>query len=73
MNRIFLGKPVHWAVVAVLIVGGWILGRMRLHVTNFNEFVILLLVVSVAVLAIVLKTSRPHEQVTRDPIEPDES
>jgi hypothetical protein len=73
MSRIFLGKPLHWALAALLVAGGWVLGHRRLHVTDFNLFVILLLVVSAATLAVVLKTSRPGERVTRDPLEGDDA
>jgi len=69
MGRIFLGKPVHWALVAALIAGGWYLGHERLHVIWFNLFTLLLLAVATAVVLAVLLTTKPGEQVTRDPLE----
>jgi Zn-dependent protease with chaperone function len=69
MNQVFLGKPLHWLFVAVLVGGGWLLGHQRLHVIDFNLFTIVLMVVSAALVLLVLTTSRPDEQVTRDPLE----
>ena len=72
MRRIFLGKLLHWGLVAILIVGGWLMGRAKLHVIEFNLFTIVLLAVAAAVVAVVLMTSKPDEQITRDPLEQDE-
>ncbi|MEX2518807.1 MAG: hypothetical protein WD969_05690 [Paracoccaceae bacterium] len=68
MNRLFLGKPVHWLIAAVLIGFGWLAGRVRLHVTDFNMFVIVLFVISAIALLLVLTTTKRNEQVTRDQI-----
>lgn len=70
MSRVFLGKPFHWALIVVLIAAGWITGRQRLHVIEFNVFIIGLLVVSAITVLAVLLTSRTDERVTRDPLEP---
>lgn len=70
MSRVFLGKPAHWAIVIVLIVAGWLTGRERLHVIEFDYFIIGLLAVSVVALIVILATSRPGERVTRDPLDP---
>ena len=72
MREIFLGKPVHWAVLILLVLAGWLTGRERLHVIEFNLFIIGLLAVSVVAILIVLATSRPDERVTRDPLEPED-
>ncbi len=72
MSRIFLGKPLHWVLLILLVAGGWLVGRQRLHVIEFNLFAILLLVVSAGIIVAVLMTSRPGERVTRDPLEPDD-
>lgn len=72
MSRIFLGKPLHWAVLVGLVVLGWVTRRARMHVIEFNTFILGLLAVTVVVLLTVLATTRPDERVTRDPLEPDE-
>ena len=71
MGRIFLGKPVHWALIVALGAIGWLLGYQRLHVIWFNLFTVSLLVAAAVVVLVVLATSQPGEQVTRDPLEPD--
>lgn len=73
MNGVFLGKPVHWVVIVALVACGWSAGLLRLHFTDFNLFVIAALAISVAALLAVLRTSRPGERVTRDPIEDDDA
>lgn len=72
MSKIFLGKPIHWLLVALLVGAGWVAGLDRMHVREFNPFLIVLLVVTVALVLIVLRTSPTDQQVTRDPIEEDE-
>ena len=68
MKRIFLGRPAHWFIVIALCVLCWFGGLARLHVTNFNLFIALMLLATIAVLAMVIATTRSNEQVTRDPI-----
>lgn len=72
MGRIFLGKPLHWGLIVVLIVVGWYLGHQKTHVIWFNLFTALLLVLSAAVVIAVILTTKPHETVTRDPLEPEQ-
>ena len=69
MSRIFLGPPLHWLVIAAVAALGWYSGLGRMHVSQFNLFLILLIVLTIAVLVIVLKTSPEDEQVTREPLE----
>ena len=72
MGRIFIGKPLHWVLIVLLIAIGWIIGHERLHVIWFNLFTVILLVISAVAVAVVLLTSRPEERITRDPLEPDQ-
>ncbi len=72
MSRVFLGKPVHWAILVLLILAGWLTGRERLHVIEFNTFIIALLLITLVAILAILATSRPGEQVTRDPLEPED-
>ena len=68
MKTVFLGPFVHWIIIVVLVALGWLAGSERFHVSQFNPFLILLLVLTVAIVMAVLWTSRPGQQVTRDPI-----
>ena len=69
MGRLFLGRWWHW--LGIIMVCGllWLAGRERLHVTDFNTFLILVLVGAGVLLAGLLATHRPGEQVTRDRLE----
>lgn len=68
MSHIFLGRWWHWLVVAVIAGLLWLAGAERLHVVEFNTFVLLLLG-GVAVVITGFLLLIPHgEQVTRDPI-----
>ena len=69
MSRIFLGPLSHWLLVAMIVGLGWFSGLGRTHVSKFNLFIILLLVLTIAILVIVLKTSPQGRDVTREPLE----
>jgi len=68
MRKVFLGRPVHWLLVLLLVGGGAALGQNRLHVIDFNVFIMALLAAIVILLALVLKTSGGDESITRDPL-----
>ena len=69
IRRIFLGPWVHWLIVAIMLGLGWFAGTDRLHVKDFNLFLIAVIGVTLAAVLIVLRTSPADRQVTRDPIE----
>ncbi len=69
MRNIFLGKTWHWALIAAISGLLWLAGNAKLHVIHFNSFVITLLIGSVVVVLLVTRTTKPGEQVTREPIE----
>ena len=73
MKHIFLGPWLHWLFLFVLIAAGWLTGLDRLHVIQFNPFIIGLILLTIAVLVLVLKTSPLGKQVTRDPVEEDQA
>ncbi len=66
MGQIFLGKAWHWLLIAVAAGLLWFCGSRRLHVIEFNVFIVAMLIgTAVAVLAVIW-FHRPGEQVTRD-------
>ena len=68
LGKIFLGKFWHWALLAIAAALLWFAGSRRLHVIEFNWFVIAMLVGTVALLLCILRFTRPGEQITRDRI-----
>lgn len=66
IDRIFLGKAWHWALIAVASGLLWFCGSKRLHVVEFNSFIIAMLVGTALAVLAVIWFHRPGEQVTRD-------
>ncbi|MEM7211326.1 MAG: hypothetical protein AAF479_05420 [Pseudomonadota bacterium] len=71
MRRIFLGPALHWLIVLAVVALGWFSGLGRTHVSQFNPFILMLIGMTVVLLLIVLKTSPPGTQVTREPLDED--
>ena len=69
MRSVFLGKPIHWLVLAVIVAVLWWMGDRFTHTRDFNLFVVVLLAIGVLVVVVVKTTTRPDEQVTRDPFD----
>ena len=68
MRELFLGKPWHWLLLVVCIgLLAWA-GAAKLHVIHFNNFFVALLVACVAVVLLLIHTTKPGERVTRDPL-----
>ena len=66
MGKIFLGKFWHWLLLLIAAGLLWYCGNKRLHVIEFNLFIIAMLVgTAVSVLAIIW-FHKEGEQVTRD-------
>jgi hypothetical protein len=73
MSRIFLGKPFHWLVFAIIIaVLAW-LGHGLVQTRNFHLFLFVLVALVAGSVAAIMLTTRKGEQVTREPFEDDEA
>lgn len=66
MNKIFLGKAWHWAVIIIAAGLLWYCGSQRMHVVGFNMFIIAMLIGTAIAVAMVVALHTPGEQVTRD-------
>ena len=73
MSNIFLGKPLHWLLLIIIAAGLWYVGDLRLHIIHFDAFILALLAVAGACVAIVLYGPGHGERITRDDIVPDET
>lgn len=73
MSNLFLGKPLHWLLLIIIAAGLWYAGDLRLHIVHFDAFIVALLGVAVACVAIVLYGPGHGERMTRDEILPDET
>ncbi|HAD86220.1 MAG TPA: hypothetical protein DCG48_02560 [Rhodospirillaceae bacterium] len=73
MREVFLGKPWHWLMVAAAAGLLGLIGYFKVHVIHFNNFVWAVLAIGLLMVVLVLKTTRPDEQITRDPLpDPDD-
>ncbi len=68
LGKIFLGKLWHWALLAIATALLWFGGTNRLHVIEFNRFIIAMLIGTVVLLLCILRFTHTGEQITRDPI-----
>ena len=66
MARLFLGKASHWALIVVLTVILYNVGLTRLHVTHFNNFIVLLLFLVIGLIIALRQTSWHEGKTTRD-------
>ncbi|MEM6497904.1 MAG: hypothetical protein AAF709_14415 [Pseudomonadota bacterium] len=66
IKGVFLGKTWHWALIIVASGLMWFCGSKRLHVIEFNVFVLSLIVGTALAVFAVLYFHKPGEQVTRD-------
>jgi NADH:ubiquinone oxidoreductase subunit K len=69
MSRIFLGKPLHWLLLAVNLAVLAVLGWQRLHTRDFNLFFVILLALAAVSVLVILRGYRKGDRITRDPFE----
>lgn len=69
MKHIFLGKPLHWALLAVAFAVLWAVGENHLHTSRFNLFAAITFLIGLGVTAAVVLPHRRGERITREPIE----
>ncbi len=71
MRHIFLGKPVHWLVLGVVVAIMWWLGANLVQTRDYHMFLLVLFLLTVGAVAVIIATTRKGEQVTREPFEDD--
>jgi NADH:ubiquinone oxidoreductase subunit K len=69
MSRIFLGKPLHWLLLAVNLAVLAVLGWQRLHTRDFNLFFVILLALAAVSVLVILRSYRKGDRITLDPFE----
>ena len=71
MRSVFLGKPLHWLILVVILGVLWWMGDGRLQTRDFSLFIFILLGLAVGAVVIMRLSYRQGDQVTRDPFEDD--
>lgn len=69
LRELFIGKPLHWAILAAMAGLLFWLGHLKLHVRQFNQFSFAVLGMTAAALLFIIFTHRKGERVTRDPLD----
>ena len=73
MSRIFLGKPFHWLIFAVIVaVLAW-LGHGLVQTRNFHLFLFVLVALVAGSVVAIMLTTKKDELVTREPFEDDKT
>ena len=71
LREVFLGKPVHWAPWPIIVALMYWMDKEHFHVLRFNFFALALVLISAAVVALFLLSSKHGERVTREPFPED--
>ena len=69
LGGIFLGKPWHWLLWAVIVAVLFWLGSHSLHVRSFVPFLLILLALAAGSVLLVVSSYRKGERITREPFE----
>lgn len=68
LRQLFIGPLRYWLIWPVLLLALYGFGATAFHVKSFVPFTFLLLALAAAVVAFIIATHRPGEQVTREPL-----
>jgi hypothetical protein len=58
MNKIFMGKPIHWLMILITTTIIFSCGLNKMHVSNFNLFISIIFVSIAILIILILKTSK---------------
>ena len=69
MRKLFIGKPLHWLMIAAATGGMYWLGAGQFHRVNYSGFLFLVLGIAVACVALVIITYRRGDRITRESLD----
>ena len=69
MKNIFLGKPIHWLLWAVVQPVLWAMGKNKLHTIDFHAFIPILVALSTACVPVIVLPYRQGDRTTREPFD----
>ena len=58
MNKIFMGKPIHWLMIVITTAIIFSCGLNKMHVSNFNLFISIIFISIAILIFLILKTSK---------------
>lgn len=72
-QRFFIGRPIYWALAAAVSAVLATLGILKIHVREFVPFQFTVLGLAVIVVAVIITTYKPGDQIIRESLDnPDE-
>jgi len=69
LRELFIGKPVHWLLLVVIVAALAWLGHLKLHVRAFNQFSFIVLGMTAAAVLFMVLLHRRGQRVTREPLD----
>jgi len=66
MRDLFIGKPIHWLIWVVIVIGLVAMGKVYLQTRDFNLFLAVIVALGAGAVLVVLLTTAKGEQVTRE-------
>ena len=69
ISEIFIGKPLHWLLWIIIVTLLYLVGSMSFHVKQFVPFILLMIVIASASVAVIVFSYRKGERITREPFE----
>lgn len=69
MKNLFIGKPLHWLMIAIAIGGMYWLGAGQFHRVNYTGFLFVVIGIAAGCVLLVLITYRRGDRITRDALE----
>lgn len=69
MGTFFLGPLRHWLLLVIVLGAIWLLGRSQVHISHYTVFILTLLALAFAAVALVKLTYKRGEQITREPLD----
>ena len=69
MKNLFIGKPLHWIMIALAIGAMYWLGAGQFHRVNYAGFLFVVVGIAATCVLLVLITYRRGDRITRDSLE----
>jgi cytochrome b561 len=73
MKELFVGKPIHWIMIAVVIAVMYGFGAFQFHRVDYSLFLFAVFGLAAGCVIIVLVTYRRGNRITRDSLEDETS
>ncbi len=69
MRNLFIGKPLHWLMIAIAVGIMYWLGAEQFHRVNYGGFLGIVFGIAVACVILVMVTYRRGDRITRESLE----